>query len=93
MWTISQPLPYKDITFDWTSTIEKKHETDENEDTNYFVGVDLKYANEIEKRNKIIPFFSGKQKNNHAVFTEDMISIMLQKIFAKLISDWSNNEN
>ena len=57
---MSQSLPYDEITFDKNAKFEGILNTPDDSDTGYFIEVDLKYPDNIEKKTKNFPFAPEK---------------------------------
>ena len=60
---MSQPLPYDELEIDKNVKIEDILNTPDDGDIDYFIEVDLTYADNIKEKTKQFPFAPGNKKN------------------------------
>ena len=61
-WAISKYLSYDEIKFDENVKLEDILKTTDDSDIGYFIGVDLKYPDNIKEKTKNFPFARVKKK-------------------------------
>ena len=93
--SMSQPLPFDEITFDNNVTSEDILNTPDDSDIGYFVDVDLIYPNNIKEKTKNFPFTPVNKKINPDDFNDYMKEIKPDTYIQtkKLICDWSDKKN
>ena len=93
--SMSEPLPYYDITFDDNIKIEDILNTPDDSDIGYFIEVDLKYPDNIKEKTKNLPFAPVNKKINPDNFSDYMKEIKPDNYTPtkKLICDWSDKKN
>ena len=60
--SMSQPLPYDEIEFDKNVKVKDIINTPDDSDIGFFIGVDLKYPDNIKEKTKHFPFAPANKK-------------------------------
>ena len=93
--SMSEPIPYDEIKFDREIKLEDILNTPDDSDIGYFVGVDLKYSDNIKEKTRNFPFAPVNKKINPDTFSNYMKEIKPDTYIQtkKLICDWSDKKN
>ena len=93
--SMSQPLPYDEITYDNNIKLEDILNTPDDSDIGYLIEVDLIYPDNIKEKTKNFPFALVNKKINPNNFNDYMKSIKPDTYIQsdKLICDWSDKKN
>ena len=93
--SMSQPLPFDEVKFDKNIILEDILNTPDDSDIGYFIEVDLKYPDNINKKTKNFTIAPVNKKPNPDNFTEYMKTIKPDTYTQtkKLICDWSDKKN
>ena len=71
-WAMSEYIPYDEIKFDRNDKLEDILNTPDDSNIGYFIGVDLKYPDNIKEKTKIFPFAPENKKINPDFFSDYM---------------------
>ena len=93
--SMSQPLPFNENKFDQNVKLEDILNTPDDNDTGYFVEVNLSYPDNIKQKTKNFPFAPVNKKINPEKFNDYMKEIKPDTYIQtkKLICDWSDKKN
>ena len=93
-WAISKYLSYDEIKFDENVKLEDILKTTDDSDIGYFIGVDLKYPDNIKEKTKNFPIARVKKKINSDKFCDNMKEIKpdIYTQAKNLICVWSDKK-
>ena len=94
-WAMSQYLPYDDIKFDNNVKLEDILNTPDDSEIGYFVECDLKYPDNIKKKQNIFHFVLKINFSPQDKFTDYMNEMKPDNYTQckKLICDWTDKKN